>query len=386
MAGVPLTLPAGERASDWETAAGMAGFTLSPQPAAAGVVVVAGASGWEIQVREPGGVVRKVPVVRPRDAREREDLVWIAASLAAPLLAGAPQVPRSTPSPPAEAAQIPSTQNTLAQSNPVPPTPATTPTPKAAPKAAPKSTPKSTPKAAPKATPKATPPPIPAPAPEPQPTPEPVATPPSPPEANPEPPPPATATPAAPPPDATLNPPAARALHTPLHTPLLSLNSGLAVSPTTAGSGELGALTFRGAGRAAAVLGAHVELGLNLALQTSAVAEVLSVGDRWGRASAGADLGLRLGEEGWLAPRLTLSAARYRFRTDSEGRLGALTLPSLALNLETRRALALDWLLVGGLGVEQDLRTVLISSVHSDEVYQLSKTHIHVSVGIAWGP
>lgn len=372
-AGVPLSLPPGERQSDWQTAAEMAGFTLGPPVTggAAGVVLVGGTSSWEIRVREPGGVERRVPVPAPHDAREREDLLWVAASLAAPLRAaalkvpsqgGAPTAPPPSPEPPPAPAPAPASPPRAAPAAKKPPAAPRVPTPTPPPEAA------LTPAGA---------------AAERDPWAVPVASV-TPPSEQPSPPPISAApSPVTPPAEATLPAsPAPGARLRPMISARLGLGAGAALSSVT----PLDALSGRGGLRAGVALRDTLETGLNLSLQSSSAIEELSAGERWGRSQIGVDLGVRLGATGEIAPRLELSAARYRFATEGEGRLGALTVPSLGLHVEARRALGTTWTVLGDLGLEQDLREVLISKTGSDTVYSLPNTHLTVSIGIGWEP
>ncbi len=83
LAAVPLVLPSGEVAADWERLAAMGG--LDPVPAAEGagprVIIVADGGRWRVEARDARGAVRVVHVAPPRTEAEREDLVWVAQSL-----------------------------------------------------------------------------------------------------------------------------------------------------------------------------------------------------------------------------------------------------------------------------------------------------------------
>lgn len=85
LAETPLLLPPTEPASNWEVAARMAGFSLVTTPVPGVVRVVIDGDSWEIRTRDPNGVERKVRVDAPTTPGEREDLLWVAASLASPM-------------------------------------------------------------------------------------------------------------------------------------------------------------------------------------------------------------------------------------------------------------------------------------------------------------
>ncbi len=82
-----LTLPPGERASDWSEAATLGGFRLSTDTSGTRVLVTVNAGGWRLHVVDASGVTHEATVVPPRSPEEREDLIWLARSLLTPVSA-----------------------------------------------------------------------------------------------------------------------------------------------------------------------------------------------------------------------------------------------------------------------------------------------------------
>lgn len=83
--GVPVRLPAHERAADWQEALTIAGLTVGVPGDGAWVDVSVGPTSWTVRVRDLDGVVHVTPVAPPVSEQDREDLAMLAASLLQPV-------------------------------------------------------------------------------------------------------------------------------------------------------------------------------------------------------------------------------------------------------------------------------------------------------------
>lgn len=96
----PFQLPAGESAEQWRAALDLAGFT--PGVGRPGVEILVQGDRWVIMAWDASGVARAAEVARPSTPRAREELVWLAASLArggASPPSRPPPVPAPVPTP-----------------------------------------------------------------------------------------------------------------------------------------------------------------------------------------------------------------------------------------------------------------------------------------------
>ncbi len=368
-AAVPLTLPPGELAADWESAARLAGFSLSASLEGPGVRFVAFAGSWEIRVRDASGSERRVPVPAPRTPREREDLLWVAASLAVPLASEAPTVPMpAAPVPP------PVTPPPVTPS-PVPRAPASAPTKAAPTKAAPT-------KAAPEEV-----------APAPQPVAPPVAPPvetAAPPEIVENEPVTGVTTAAALPAPAAPEAPADARLPSPVRprslTPLVMLSGGLGASGSTAPD-DLGSVEARASLAAGAEIDARWTVLLELAGQTPTSLGALGDTERVSRQELAAEAGLSLGGtwDPWARGRLGIS--RLRFSAGEPATLsGSLQVPALGLRVGVERDLRAGLSGVLSLGLDHDLREVVIVKEDTAVSLDLPSTRALLELGLRWSP
>jgi len=359
LAAIPLTLPPGEPTASWEAPARLTGFELSPSPGPSGVTLVAGPQGWEIHVagEQDGG--RRVVVPAPRTTREREDLLWVAASLAAPLQADAPDIPEPPPTNPmlAALAARPPTQ-TAAPRAPATPTPAPR-SPTGAPKAAKPAPAQPVAPPAPAASSAA-----PVAAPSPPPTPPPSAAPPS-----------------APTPDE-----ATVAAQGPVHlAPLLRLMGGLG-----AGVGSDGgpwALDGRGELRGELRVGDHLVAGLSGDLVAPNPLSTLGDSQRWSRLEATANLGFELPGAWHPGVSVRLGVADLRFaQGEPVAHVGDLALPVAGLRAGVDRTLVAGLGIALAVGLDRDLATVTVQREGTATSQELPATRGMLMAGISWRP
>lgn len=80
----PVALPGTEDPADWEAPLAMAGLQVGEPGTGAWVGLEASAGSWLLRVRDRDGVLHEVRIEPPSSAQEREDVVWLAASLLHP--------------------------------------------------------------------------------------------------------------------------------------------------------------------------------------------------------------------------------------------------------------------------------------------------------------
>ncbi len=80
-AAVPLALPPREAAEAWLPAARLGGFTLAPSSGGVRAELLDEGATWRLRVHATDGELREARVPAPRSAADREDIVWLAASL-----------------------------------------------------------------------------------------------------------------------------------------------------------------------------------------------------------------------------------------------------------------------------------------------------------------
>jgi len=97
-AGVPVRLPATERAVEWAEPLALAGLGLGAPGEGPWVELVAGGAQWTLRVRDRAGTLHEAVVPAPRTPQQREDLAFLAASLLEPMAAR----PAPKPPPPVE--------------------------------------------------------------------------------------------------------------------------------------------------------------------------------------------------------------------------------------------------------------------------------------------
>ena len=120
----PFQLPAGESAELWRPALDLAGFT--PGAGRPGGEILAQGDRWVIMAWDASGVARAAEVARPTTPRAREELVWLAASLAR---GGAAPPSRPPPLPPVPSPALPSPAPPAAERARPAPQPAPPPSP-----------------------------------------------------------------------------------------------------------------------------------------------------------------------------------------------------------------------------------------------------------------
>lgn len=98
-AGVPVRLPANERAVDWIEALSIAGLSVGTPGEGPWVEIVAGTPQWTVRVRDRAGALHQASVPAPRTPQEREDVAMLAASLLQPVAVPAPVKPPPAPAP-----------------------------------------------------------------------------------------------------------------------------------------------------------------------------------------------------------------------------------------------------------------------------------------------
>lgn len=98
-ASVPVRLPAGEVAADWQKPLALAGLAVGSPGSGAWVELVASDGKWIVRVRDATGAMHEAPVAPPDTAQEREDVALLAASLLEPM-GFVPMVTGPAPDPP----------------------------------------------------------------------------------------------------------------------------------------------------------------------------------------------------------------------------------------------------------------------------------------------
>ncbi len=338
-AAVPLSLPPGERSADWQAAAVRAGFSLEPLGAGVGVELIVVGAGWEIRVHDAQGGVRRVPVAAPKTPREREDLLWVAASLAVPLESQAPSVPLPV---------IPITPPA-----PTPPPPATATTARPPARRAPEPAPTST--EAPPAEPPA----------------EPVA--------------PAVATPSAPPeaPEPATVEPSPGALKL---APYLAAGGGLTLGGALE-EAQVADLTGRGELTAGVLLEERWLITVGGAAYSASSIGLLGETEEIHRLDLTLGGGLALGGDWgpWIQPRLGLGLLRFSSGEPATA-LGGLRVPTLGLCGGLARELGGGLAALGELGLDRDLRAVRLVKEDGSASVLLPPSHLFVGLGLRWSP
>ena len=129
LAAVPVSLPPGESAAQWEHAFALGGLVAGPAGEGTWIQLVAAGDHWLLRVKDAAGQVHEARVVAPRSQQEREDTIWLAMSLLKPAAGGATwsdvkmieALP--TPRPPPRPAPTPRPQPKVEVPTPPPPPP-----------------------------------------------------------------------------------------------------------------------------------------------------------------------------------------------------------------------------------------------------------------------